>query len=137
MVLASLLGAGCAVVAPLPEPTTVEQRLAALPLAGAPVAAPVTICWNDHQVPFVEAANDRDLMVGLGMVHAHLRLGQMEVMRRVARGHVSEMAGPFTTDIDHALRILDFGRARRRRSPRCRPPRAVSSAASSPALTTC
>lgn len=111
MILASLLGAGCAVVAPLPEPTTVEQRLAALPLAGAPVAAPVTIRWNEHQVPFVEAASDRDLMVGLGIVHAHLRLGQMEVMRRVARGRVSEMAGPFTTDIDHALRILDFGKA--------------------------
>ncbi|MGE0255856.1 MAG: penicillin acylase family protein [Alphaproteobacteria bacterium] len=111
MVLASLLGAGCALVAPLPEPTTVEQRLAALPLDGAPVAAPVTIRWNEHQIPFVEAASDRDLMVGLGMVHAHLRLGQMEVMRRVARGRVSEMAGPFTADIDHALRILDFGKA--------------------------
>ena len=29
----------------------------------------------------------------------------------VARGRLSEMAGAFALDIDHALRILDFGRA--------------------------
>jgi penicillin amidase len=49
--------------------------------------------------------------VALGLVHAHLRLGQMEIYRRIARARVAYMAGPLATDIDHGLRILDFGRA--------------------------
>ena len=85
--------AGCAVLTPLPEPLTTEQRLAAIPLEGAPISAPVRIHWNDQQVPFLEAESDADLAVALGMVHAHLRLGQMELARRIVRGRISEMGG--------------------------------------------
>src|SRR5215469_11718895 len=55
---------------------TIEERLAMLPRAGAPVERPVTIRWNRHQVPFIIAESDRDLAAALGVVHAHLRLGQ-------------------------------------------------------------
>jgi penicillin amidase len=102
--------AGCAVLTPLPEPQTTEQRLAAMPLEGAPISAPVRIHWNDQQVPFLEAETDTDLAVALGMVHAHLRLGQMELARRLVRGRVAEMGGPLATDLDKSLRILNFGR---------------------------
>ncbi|MBT5413338.1 MAG: penicillin acylase family protein, partial [Rhodospirillaceae bacterium] len=61
-----------------------------------------------------EAESDRDLAVALGVVHAHLRLGQMEMMRRIADGRLSEMAGPMTTDIDHGLRILNYRRGAER-----------------------
>ncbi|MEM7423907.1 MAG: penicillin acylase family protein [Pseudomonadota bacterium] len=62
-------------------------------------------------MPFIEAETDGDAAFALGLVHAHLRLGQMAIARKVATGRISEMAGPWTTDIDAALRALDIGRA--------------------------
>lgn len=106
----TLLG-GCALLAALPAPTTVDERLAAFPATGLDLEQPVTVSWDAHQVPFVEAASDADLAYALGLVHAHLRLGQMETLRRVSQGRLAEIAGPLAVDIDHALRILDLGKA--------------------------
>lgn len=103
--------AGCALLKPLPKQSSLGQRLAALPTDGLPLDAPVTIRWDEHQIPFIEAATDDDAAFALGLVHAHLRLGQMAVYRRVAQGRISEMGGPLARDIDHGVRILDFGRA--------------------------
>ena len=105
------LVAGCAFLAPLPKPTTVEQRLAAFPAAGLPLRGRVTVHWDRHQIPFIEAEHDEDAAFALGLVHAHLRLGQMETFRRISQGRIAEMGGPLATDIDHGLRIIDFGRA--------------------------
>ncbi len=102
--------AGCAFLAPLPPREDVPARLKALPISGAPLDGAVTVHWNDNQVPFIEASSDDDLAVTLGIVHAHLRLGQMEVARRISQGRIAEMGGPLATDIDHSLRILNFGR---------------------------
>ena len=44
----------------------------------------------------------------LGLVHAHLRLGQMATAHMLARGRVSEMIGPLGVDIDHGLRTLAY-----------------------------
>ncbi len=100
--------------APRPPPSntvSLEERLASFPSLGTPVEKPVTIRWNRHLVPFIEAATDKDLAVALGLVHAHLRLGQMEVLRRLAFGRLSETIGPAGIDIDRTVRILDLGRA--------------------------
>ncbi len=100
--------------APRPPPSntvSLEERLASFPSEGTPAEKPVEIRWNRHLVPFIEAATDRDLAVALGLVHAHLRLGQMEVLRRLAFGRLSEMIGPAGIDIDRTVRILDLGRA--------------------------
>ncbi len=94
-----------------PAPVTVEERLAMLPTEGLPLSAPVEIRWNRHLVPFLDAASDDDLAFALGMVHAHLRWGQLEVLRRVAQGRLAEMAGPAAVPVDEALRILDLDRA--------------------------
>ncbi len=90
---------------------SLEERLASFPSEGTPLEKPVEIRWNRHLVPFIEAATDRDLAVALGLVHGHLRLGQMEVLRRLAFGRLSEMIGPAGIDIDRTVRILDLGRA--------------------------
>jgi penicillin amidase len=103
--------AACGPLAPLPEPRTLEQRLAMFPRDGLPLSGPVTIHWDAHQIPFIEAAQDSDAAFALGLVHAHLRLGQMEIFRRIALGRIAEMGGPLATDIDHGLRILDYDRA--------------------------
>ena len=108
--LSAVLLAGCSVFTPLPEESSLETRLAAIPTDGAPVSGPVRIYWDSHQVPFIEAAHDRDAAFAMGLVHAHLRLGQMELFRRVSQGRVSEMGGPLATEIDHGLRILNFER---------------------------
>ena len=100
---------GCGALSP--RPVGLDQRLAALPSAGLPLAQPVTIRWNDHLVPWVEAGTDDDLAFALGLVHGHLRGAQIALLRQIARGRLAEIAGPLATDIDHALRILDFGRA--------------------------
>jgi penicillin amidase len=109
LVLAAALLPGCAALAP--RPVTVEQRLAALPAEGLALEQPVTIRWNDHLLPWIEAETDRDLAFALGLVHGHLRGAQIALLRLVARGRLAEVAGPFATEIDHALRILDYGRA--------------------------
>jgi len=96
---------------PSANTVSLQERLASFPNREAPVEKPVEIRWNRRLVPFIEAATDRDLAVALGLVHAHLRLGQMEVLRRLAFGRLSEMIGPLGIDIDHTLRILDLGRA--------------------------
>lgn len=102
---------GCALLSPLPDESTVEDRLAALPKDNLPLEQDVAIHWNAHQVPFIVAQTDGDAAFALGLVHAHLRLGQMELMRHISQGRLSEMVGPFAVDIDHSLRILNFGRA--------------------------
>lgn len=71
----------------------------------------VNIHWDDHQIPFIEAENDQDAAFALGMVQAHLRLGQMEVAKRIAAGRISEMAGVLANDIDESIRILGFSHA--------------------------
>ncbi len=101
----------CSLFSPLPAPTTVDQRLAQFPTDNLPIQHAVTIRWDEHQIPYVIAESDTDAAFALGLVHAHLRLGQMEVARRVAAGRISEMAGPGFTDIDKSLRILGFARA--------------------------
>jgi penicillin G amidase len=94
-----------------PPPLSTEQRLATLPVSGLPVSAPVEIHWDEHQIPFIAAASDEDLAVALGIVHAHLRLAQIEIIRRLACGRVAEMIGPLGIEIDRALLLMDVGRA--------------------------
>ena len=109
-----LLGAtalGKAITLRRVDPLTIEQRLAMLPTEDLPLDATLSIRWNRHQVPFVEAESDRDLAVGLGLVHAHLRLAQIELMRRIAEGRLSEFAGPAALEFDRVLRILDVDSA--------------------------
>jgi penicillin G amidase len=89
---------------------TIEQRIAAIPRQPAPIDSAVEISWNQHLVPFIEAQTDHDLAVALGLVHAHLRLAQMELLRRLAQGRLAEVLGPLAISIDHAFRLLDPGK---------------------------
>ncbi|MCG6970838.1 MAG: penicillin acylase family protein [Gammaproteobacteria bacterium] len=95
-------------MSPLPPDTSLQQRLAMFPRKSLDIKGRVVIHWDEHQIPFIEAEHDNDAAYALGLVHAHLRLGQMEMFRRIAQGRVAEMAGPAAADIDEVLRILDF-----------------------------
>lgn len=93
----------------VPTAISARDRIAAFPTDALAVQRPVVIRWNEHQVPFIEAETDHDLAFAFGMVHAHLRLGQITLFKRFFYGRLSEMAGPSARDIDHAIRILDYG----------------------------
>ncbi len=94
-----------------PAPLTTAERLAMIPLRGLALRAAVDIRWDSHQVPSIEASCDDDLAAGLGVVHGHLRLAQMEAMRRIATGRVAEAIGPAGIAFDHAMRLMGFTRA--------------------------
>ncbi len=109
--LAGTVVSGCRLIGSLPEPTTLEQRIAMMPTSGLALEAPVTVRWNAHQVPYVFAQSDEDAAYALGLVHAHLRLGQMETLRRVIQGRIAEMAGPTASKFDAAIRAIGLYRA--------------------------
>jgi penicillin amidase len=90
---------------------TIGERLADLPVRDLPLERPVTVRWNDHQLPFIEAGSDTDLAVALGAVHMHLRAAQIEVLRLLATGRVAEIIGPLGVDIDRQIRSLGAGDA--------------------------
>lgn len=94
-----------------PRPASTAERLASIPADGLPLRAAVDIRWNAHQIPSIEASGEWDLAVALGAVHAHLRLAQMEAMRRLATGRVAEAIGPVGIELDRALRLMRFDAA--------------------------
>jgi penicillin amidase len=50
-----------------------------------------TVYFDDFGVPHIYANNSIDAMTALGYVHAQDRLWQMELMRRIAPGRLSEI----------------------------------------------
>ena len=102
---------GCAPLGSPPTGISTAERLSAFPAAQLPLQHEAVIYWSNHQIPFVEAGSDEDLAFLLGMLQAHLRLAQLEMLRRVSQGRLAEIAGPPAVDIDKAVRILDPGRA--------------------------
>ena len=59
-----------------------------------------TVYFDEFGVPHIYANNSKDATVALGYVHAQDRLWQMEVMRRIAPGRLSEIFGSVTLKND-------------------------------------
>ncbi|WP_413999409.1 penicillin acylase family protein [Flavobacterium sp. W1B] len=59
-----------------------------------------TVYFDDFGVPHIYANNAKDAMTALGYVHAQDRLWQMELMRRIAPGRLSEIFGKVTLKND-------------------------------------
>ena len=60
----------------------------------------VTVYFDDIGVPHINAQNQKDAYVALGYVHAQDRLWQMELMRRIAAGRLSEIFGKDLLRVD-------------------------------------
>jgi len=71
----------------------------------------VTVERDQWGVPHIRAASLEDLEEAQGYVMAQDRLWQMDLLRRVARGQLSEILGPTTLSIDKDFRTLGFSRA--------------------------
>jgi len=65
-------------------------------------------------VPHIRAASVEDLAEAQGYVMAQDRLWQMDLLRRVARGQLSEILGSRTLPIDKEFRTYGFARAAER-----------------------
>ncbi|MBE9489599.1 MAG: penicillin acylase family protein [Bacteroidetes bacterium] len=52
-----------------------------------------TVYYDDYGIPHIYAENQLDAMTALGYVHAQDRLWQMELLRRIAPGRLSELFG--------------------------------------------
>ncbi len=63
-----------------------EENLASL-------AKTTTVYFDEYGVPHIYAETQKDAMTTLGYVHAQDRLWQMELMRRIAPGRLSEIFG--------------------------------------------
>ncbi|MEP6923768.1 MAG: penicillin acylase family protein [Pyrinomonadaceae bacterium] len=76
----------------------------------------VTIRRDDRGIPYIEAANDSDLYFAQGYATAQDRLWQMDLLRRAARGELSEIFGRQPTAagtiVDEDKRWRKYGFAR-------------------------
>ena len=71
----------------------------------------VTVERDNWGVPHIRASSLEDLAEAQGYVTAQDRLWQMDLLRRAARGQLSEVLGPATLKIDEDFRRLNFSRA--------------------------
>jgi penicillin amidase len=74
----------------------------------------VTVERDKWGVPHIRAGSVEDMAEAQGYVMAQDRLWQMDLLRRVARGQLSEILGPLTVNVDKDFRVLNFGRAAQR-----------------------
>ena len=71
---------------------------------------PVSVTLDEHGIPRIDAADLPDAAVATGFLHARDRMFQMELMRRVGSGRISELAGPSGLPIDRMMRTLGLRR---------------------------
>jgi len=74
------------------------------------VAAPVEITFDAKGVPQIWAKTDGDAFFAVGWLHASERLFQMELVRRLARGELSEVFGEVAYDTDAFQRRIGYAR---------------------------
>lgn len=84
-------------------PTDGTQRLAGL-------SRPVEVVFDARAIPRIYAETDADGLRALGWLHAGERLFQMELLRAVARGEISEIVGPAGLESDLLHRRYGFAR---------------------------
>jgi penicillin G amidase len=74
----------------------------------------VTVDRDRWGIPHIRAGSAEDMVEAQGYVMAQDRLWQMDLLRRAARGQLSEIFGPAVLSIDKKFRTLGFGRVAER-----------------------
>lgn len=113
----TVLFSSCSLLTTYPDQLRFEDRIAFFDnVIQPPLEKEVVVHWNLYAIPFIEAQNDQDLAFTVGALHAHLRIDQLEFMRILSQGRLSEVAGPIPLiqNIDHGLRIIDLKKAAQR-----------------------
>ncbi|MGI5864686.1 MAG: penicillin acylase family protein [Myxococcales bacterium] len=77
------------------------------------IERPVKVYLDSLGIPHIEAHSEADLLRAVGFVHGRDRFFEMDLMRRIAQGRVSELVGeqPFLGDttVDFDLAMLGWG----------------------------
>ena len=68
--------------------------------------SPVQIITDDYGIPHIYAQNKPDAWRALGFITAQDRLFQMDILRRIGNGQLSEILGEKTLKIDRLMRTL-------------------------------
>ena len=116
VVLAGVIGAGCARPAETSTATTFEQlaKESLAPIEGRVgvrgLNADVEVLRDEWGVPHIYARNVDDLFFAQGFVVAQDRLWQMEMWRRTGEGRIAELVGPAGLPHDRLYRLLKFRR---------------------------
>ena len=71
----------------------------------------VTVHYDTYGIPHIYARNETDAFRALGYVHAQDRLWQMELLRRIARGGLSEVFGKDLIETDRLFLSLGIDEA--------------------------
>ncbi len=90
---------------------TIPAERGSATIAG--LGEPVRVVRDAEGIAHVEATSQLDAVAALGFVHAQDRLWQMEVLRMVGQGRLSELFGEPTIDTDIFLRTVDLAGASR------------------------
>lgn len=72
------------------------------------LAAPVEVTFDSRGIPQIWAESSADMYLTLGYLHASERLFQMELIRRVSHGELSELIGTDGLEFDKTVRTLGF-----------------------------
>jgi penicillin amidase len=75
------------------------------------IAENVDVYFDEVGVPHIYASSKKDAYRALGYVHAQDRLWQMELLRRIAAGRLSELFGKKTKDVDCFFKSLGIEEA--------------------------
>jgi penicillin G amidase len=101
------------------DKASLPKHEGSLPLDGLTDKAKV--CWGAYGIPHVYAANEEDLFLAQGYLHAQERLWQMDISRRFLSGRLAEVLGDFpvpwkelssqfrgrdSIDFDYFLRLI-------------------------------
>jgi penicillin amidase len=70
------------------------------------ITGKVEVIRDSFAIPHVYAENEKDLYLTVGFVMAQDRMWQMDLLRRVTTGRLSEIFGPDMADADQLLRSL-------------------------------
>ncbi|MEO1194324.1 MAG: penicillin acylase family protein [Pseudomonadota bacterium] len=74
------------------------------------LGAETRISRSPEGLTFIQAESEADALYALGFAHAQDRLFQMDAMRRLAAGRLSEVIGDATLDVDRFFRTLGLYR---------------------------
>ena len=70
------------------------------------LSSSVDIWYDNHGIPHIYAETEEDAQRALGYVHAQDRLWQMELLRRIGPGRLSEVFGPDLLETDKLFLAL-------------------------------
>ena len=70
------------------------------------LSADVDVYFTDHGIPHIYGATEEDTYKALGYIHAMERLWQMDLLRHVGSGRLSELFGPDMIKNDKFLRTM-------------------------------